>query len=78
MDVNNFNGAWDIYAAGLVDVLSEETGRALSRLVQDERERTRRLRHIGIWSLQECSRAIISLLEYIRGTRSPRFSAHAI
>ncbi|EGF81116.1 hypothetical protein BATDEDRAFT_19142 [Batrachochytrium dendrobatidis JAM81] len=71
MDINNFNGAWDIFSAGLVDVLSEETGRALSNLVQDERERTRRLRRIGIWSLQQCGKAILSLSEYIRGTRNP-------
>ncbi|KAI8922890.1 mitochondrial distribution and morphology proteins-domain-containing protein [Entophlyctis helioformis] len=69
MDVDNFNGAWDVFAAGLVDILSEETGRALTQLVQDERERNRRLRRIGIWSLQELGKSVVSLVEYLRGMR---------
>ncbi|KAL2914308.1 Mitochondrial distribution and morphology protein 31, mitochondrial precursor [Polyrhizophydium stewartii] len=78
MDVNNFNGAWDIYAAGLVDVLSEETGRALVRVVTDERERARQLKRIGLWSVQAMSRSLVALSEYVRGTKSPWIPAAAV
>eukprot|EP00842_Homolaphlyctis_polyrhiza_P003680 jgi/Hompol1/4312/HPOL_002490-RA len=71
MDVNNFNGAWDIFAAGIVDVLSEETGRILTDLVRDERETARHLRRVGLWSLQELSKNVVTLVEVVRGNRKP-------
>ena len=73
MDVENFNGSWDIYAAGLVNLLSEEIGRAFLTLVQDERERNKRLRQVGLWSLQSVSKNLTDWIEYARnlGTTHP-------
>ncbi|TPX35911.1 hypothetical protein SmJEL517_g01848 [Synchytrium microbalum] len=74
MDLTNFDGAWDIYAAGLADVLSEEVGRCFTHLVTDERERAKRLRRVGLWSLRSVSKNIVTLSDYLRGTKGfPEF-----
>jgi mitochondrial distribution and morphology protein 31 len=65
----NFNGAYDIYTAGLVDVMSEEVGRSLIALVQDEHERNKRIKEIGYWSVAELSKNIVSIVENARGDR---------
>ncbi|KAK9659871.1 Mitochondrial distribution and morphology protein 31, mitochondrial precursor [Basidiobolus ranarum] len=70
LDLSNFDGSWTIYDSCLVDSLSEEVGKAFAQLVQDERERNRRLKRIGLWSLQSVTKSLISLFEYARGTRS--------
>ncbi|KAJ3313900.1 Mitochondrial distribution and morphology protein 31, mitochondrial precursor [Boothiomyces sp. JEL0838] len=69
MDVENFNGAWDIYSAGLVDVLSEEMGRAVADLVNDEQEQAKRLKEFGLWSVAEVSQKILNVVEHARGDR---------
>ncbi|KAI8811041.1 mitochondrial distribution and morphology proteins-domain-containing protein [Cladochytrium replicatum] len=69
MDLNNFNGAWDVYAAGFVDVLSEESGRVIASLVQDEAERSRTLKRVGIWSIQSVTKQLLAIVDYARGTR---------
>jgi distribution and morphology protein 31 len=69
MDMINFDGAYDFYTAGLVDVLSEEVGRALIALLNDEHERNKRIKEIGLWSVSEISKSIISLVENARGDR---------
>ncbi|KAJ3262542.1 Mitochondrial distribution and morphology protein 31, mitochondrial precursor [Boothiomyces macroporosus] len=65
----NFNGAWDIYSAGLVDVLSEEMGRAVADLVNDEQEQAKRLKEFGLWSVAEVSQKILNVVEHARGDR---------
>ncbi|KAJ3276372.1 Mitochondrial distribution and morphology protein 31, mitochondrial precursor [Terramyces sp. JEL0728] len=67
--MENFNGAWDIYSAGLVDVLSEEMGRAVAGLVNDEQEQAKRLKEFGLWSLAEVSQKILNVVEHARGDR---------
>lgn len=73
MDIENFNGAWDVYAAGLADVLSEEMGRALTTVVKEELAsplvNAKRLKQIGLWSVGEISQMILQLLEHARGDR---------
>ncbi|KAJ3305953.1 Mitochondrial distribution and morphology protein 31, mitochondrial precursor [Kappamyces sp. JEL0829] len=69
MNLNNFNGAWDIYSAGLSEVLSEEMGRAVMQLVNDETQQTKTLRQIGLWSLAEISQMILNVLELAGGDR---------
>ena len=64
MDIQNFNGSWDFYASGLIDVLSEELGRALTHLTQDHRERHRRFLQISLWSIQSVTRQLMDLIEY--------------
>lgn len=62
----NFNGAWDVYTAGLAQILSEELGRALLSLTQDEKERRRRLYQIGLWSIQSVTKQLMEVIEYTR------------
>lgn len=69
MDENNFDGADDFYTAGLVYVLSEEVGRSLIALVNNEHERNRRIKEIGLWSVSELSKTIMSVVESARGDR---------
>ncbi|KAJ3124105.1 Mitochondrial distribution and morphology protein 31, mitochondrial precursor [Nowakowskiella sp. JEL0407] len=67
--LENFNGAWDVYAAGLVDVFSEKMGRELTLLVEDERERLRRLKRVGLWSIQTATKGLVTVLDYARGEK---------
>ncbi|KAJ1554040.1 Mitochondrial distribution and morphology protein 31, mitochondrial precursor [Nowakowskiella sp. JEL0078] len=69
IDMGNFDGAWDVYAAGMVDVFSEQVGMALTQLVEDERERTRRIKRVGLWSIQTATKNLMTVLDYARGTR---------
>ncbi|TPX38470.1 hypothetical protein SeLEV6574_g07772 [Synchytrium endobioticum] len=74
VDLNNFDGAWTIYSAGLAEVLAEEVGRCFTHLVRDERERAKRLRRVGLWTLQSVSKNIVTLSDYLRGTKGfPEF-----
>ena len=65
MDIANFNGALDLYSAGLFDIMAEETGRALSDLVSTEQKR--HLASFGLWSVAEISQFFIDFLEHARG-----------
>ncbi|RKP04347.1 hypothetical protein CXG81DRAFT_655, partial [Caulochytrium protostelioides] len=66
---SQFDGAWSVHSAGMVDVLGEEVGRAVAALVADERERSRRLKRMGIWSLHSVSKSMMAVLDYTRGAR---------
>ena len=87
ISLDNFDGAWDIYSAGLADILSEEIGRALSELVHDENENGKRFRQIGLWSVGDWSQKILNFLENAGGDHgwrtdriegSPYFPEHNI
>ncbi|KAK5952312.1 Mitochondrial distribution and morphology protein 31, mitochondrial precursor [Knufia fluminis] len=56
--VNDFDGSWTIYDSGLMDDLSAETYDAFSRDVSDEQARMRRIKKVGLWSLQLAVQAI--------------------
>lgn len=62
------NGAWSIYQCGLVDALSNQISQTIAYQVIASKERTQRLRRIGLWSLQSVSRNIVEIWEMIRGT----------
>jgi hypothetical protein len=53
----------------LSDVLSEEVGRAIMKLVNDEAEQSKRLKQIGLWSVSELSHSLLKVLEQTRGDR---------
>jgi len=42
-------------------------GYALAELVQDERERARRLKQVGLWTIQNLAKNLISLYNYAAG-----------
>ncbi|TPX72051.1 hypothetical protein CcCBS67573_g05926 [Chytriomyces confervae] len=67
MGLANFDGSWDFWSAGIVDIVAEEVGRALTLLVLDERQRARHLRRIGLWSVQSMTRNLMEIVDFVRG-----------
>ncbi|KAK9495042.1 hypothetical protein V1508DRAFT_240998 [Lipomyces doorenjongii] len=47
-----FDGSWTVFDSGLMDDLSAEVYEAIAANVKDEEERSRRMRKVGLWSLQ--------------------------
>ncbi|KAJ1669428.1 Mitochondrial distribution and morphology protein 31, mitochondrial precursor [Spiromyces aspiralis] len=70
MDIDDFNGAWNLYDSGISHLVSEGMGEAFVRLVRDEQERNRRLRLIGWWSISTLAKELVYALEYVTGKRS--------
>jgi distribution and morphology protein 31 len=68
MDLENFNGAWTIYSDKLTDVISESIGKSLIQLVQDEKERTKHLKKVGLWTIQSLSKNITYFYDYVKGS----------
>ncbi|KAJ1958525.1 Mitochondrial distribution and morphology protein 31, mitochondrial precursor [Dispira parvispora] len=69
MTTAQFDGAWTVYDSEFVYNASTEIGKGFVQLVYDERERNRRLKRVGLWSVQTVTRNLISLLQYARGKR---------
>ncbi|KAJ3316653.1 Mitochondrial distribution and morphology protein 31, mitochondrial precursor [Blyttiomyces sp. JEL0837] len=67
--LENFNGAWTFHSAGLVDLIGEEIGRAMTLLVLDERERIRQLKRMSVWSLQSVTKNLMAAVDYARGVK---------
>ena len=55
---SEFDGSWTIFDSGLMDDLSAETYEAFAKDVTDEQARLRRLKKVGLWSLQLAAQAI--------------------
>ncbi|GAB7349489.1 hypothetical protein MBLNU459_g0200t1 [Dothideomycetes sp. NU459] len=56
--VSEFDGSWTIFDSGLLDDLSRETYEAFARDIVDDSARTRRLKKVGIWTLQLAAQAL--------------------
>ncbi|KAJ1656967.1 Mitochondrial distribution and morphology protein 31, mitochondrial precursor [Dispira simplex] len=69
MTTAQFDGAWTVYDSEFVYKASTEIGKGFVQLVYDERERNRRLKRVGLWSVQTVTRNLISMLQYARGKR---------
>ena len=54
-----FDGSWSFYDCGLADGFGAGLYRQFLAVVQDEQERSRRLKRVGIWSLRSLSKAIL-------------------
>ncbi|KAF9976600.1 Mitochondrial distribution and morphology protein 31, mitochondrial precursor [Actinomortierella ambigua] len=67
MDLSEFDGSWTQYDSNLMYTMSDEMGRAWTALVQDERDRNRKLKRVGLWGLQSVTRNIVSVYDYARG-----------
>ncbi|KAF9157915.1 Mitochondrial distribution and morphology protein 31, mitochondrial precursor [Actinomortierella ambigua] len=67
MDLGEFDGSWTQYDSNLMYTMSDEMGRAWTALVQDERDRNRKLKRVGLWGLQSVTRNIVSVYDYARG-----------
>ncbi|KAI8836021.1 mitochondrial distribution and morphology protein family 31/32 [Chytriomyces cf. hyalinus JEL632] len=78
MELSKFDGSWDFWSAGIVDIVAEEVGRAMTLLVLDERERARHLKRIGLWSVQTTTRNLMEIVDFVRGvTDFPLMGARA-
>ncbi|KAJ1543691.1 Mitochondrial distribution and morphology protein 31, mitochondrial precursor [Cladochytrium tenue] len=69
LPLSNFDGAWTFHSAGLIDLIGEEIGRAVTMRVLDERERMRHLRRIGVWSIQNATKGVMNVVDYARGVK---------
>ncbi|KAK9380571.1 mitochondrial distribution and morphology protein family 31/32 [Kockiozyma suomiensis] len=50
--LSEFDGSWTIFDSGLMDDVSAEVYEAIAANVRDDEERARRMRKVGLWSLQ--------------------------
>ncbi|KAL8713479.1 MAG: hypothetical protein Q9220_002341 [cf. Caloplaca sp. 1 TL-2023] len=56
---SEFDGSWTIFDSGLMDDLSAETYEAFAKDVVDDQARMRRLKKVGLWSLQVAVQALV-------------------
>ncbi|KAI5296628.1 Mitochondrial distribution and morphology protein 31, mitochondrial precursor [Ascosphaera acerosa] len=57
--LSDFDGSWTLWDCGMTDDMSAETFDAFARDVMDEQARRRRLKKVGLWSLQLAAQAIL-------------------
>lgn len=55
---SDFDGSWTIFDSGLMENLSAETYEAFARNVTDDQARRRRMKKVGLWSLQLAIQAL--------------------
>ena len=55
---SEFDGSWTVFDSGLLDDLSRETYEAFARDIEDVSARKRRMRKVGLWSLQLAAQAL--------------------
>ncbi|KAK5015489.1 Mitochondrial distribution and morphology protein 31, mitochondrial precursor [Cryomyces antarcticus] len=55
---SEFDGSWTIFDSGLMDDLSRETYEAFARDIVDYDARTRRLKKVGLWTIQLAAQAL--------------------
>lgn len=56
--VSEFDGSWTIHDSGLMEDLSREAYDAFARDVVDDQQRMRRIKKVGLWSLQLAVQAL--------------------
>lgn len=61
-ELSEFNGSWTPFDSGLMEDMSAEVYEAFARDVVDEQVRSRRIRKIGIWSLQLLGQMMLMVL----------------
>ncbi|KAF2725529.1 hypothetical protein K431DRAFT_309163 [Polychaeton citri CBS 116435] len=55
---SEFDGSWTIFDSGLMDDMSRETYEAFSRDIYDQKARQRRMKKVGLWTLQVVGQAL--------------------
>lgn len=60
IDLDEFDGSWTTYDVGLLEAVSEQVYSALAEHVHESN--TRRVRAVGLWSLQKSAETILSAL----------------
>lgn len=56
--LSEFDGSWTIFDSGLLDDMSRETYDAFARDIMDAERRNRRIKKVGLWTLQVAAQAL--------------------
>ena len=56
--MGDFDGSWTLYDSGMMESLSAEMYEAFAQNVLDEQARKRRIKQVGLWSLQLAAQAL--------------------
>ncbi|KAJ1989108.1 Mitochondrial distribution and morphology protein 31, mitochondrial precursor [Coemansia spiralis] len=67
---DDFDGAWSLWDSGADRLITQGIGAAFAQLAQNERERNRRLKLVGLWSVTAVARQCLRLIDFIYGQRS--------
>ncbi|KAJ2781281.1 Mitochondrial distribution and morphology protein 31, mitochondrial precursor [Coemansia interrupta] len=70
LQVDDFDGAWSFWDSGADDLISRGIGAAFTQLAHNERERNRRLKLVGVWSVTAIFRQLIRLIDFVNSQRS--------
>ncbi|KAK9474046.1 putative mitochondrion biogenesis protein [Dipodascopsis tothii] len=57
--IDEFDGSWTVYDSGLMDDISAEVYEGFVKNVADDEERARRLKKVGLWSLQLAAQVLL-------------------
>lgn len=63
--LNDFEGSWTMYDSRLMDDVSAEVYEAFAQNVADHEARARRMRKVGLWSLQFATQILLLSLGFI-------------
>ncbi|KAJ2781414.1 Mitochondrial distribution and morphology protein 31, mitochondrial precursor [Coemansia javaensis] len=67
---DDFDGAWSFWESGADALMAQGIGAAFAQLAQNGRERSRRLKLVGWWSVAAVARQLGRALEFVSGRRS--------
>ncbi|KAJ2659101.1 Mitochondrial distribution and morphology protein 31, mitochondrial precursor [Coemansia sp. RSA 1199] len=66
---SDFDGAWSFWDSGADALIAQGIGAAFVQLAHNERERNRRLKLVGWWSVAAMARQVARFLEFVYGQR---------
>ncbi|KAJ3337273.1 Mitochondrial distribution and morphology protein 31, mitochondrial precursor [Gonapodya sp. JEL0774] len=67
--MSHFHGAWTVFDAYLYDKFADGMGKGVVALMEDDRERVKRIRRVGIWSLRSVAKNVRDLYDSFRGAK---------
>ncbi|KAI8320477.1 hypothetical protein GQ54DRAFT_263503 [Martensiomyces pterosporus] len=67
---DDFDGAWSFWDSGADGLMTQGIGAAFAQLAYNERERNRRLKLVGWWSVTAIARQFARLVDFVGGQRS--------
>ncbi|KAJ1738974.1 Mitochondrial distribution and morphology protein 31, mitochondrial precursor [Coemansia sp. RSA 1821] len=67
---DDFDGAWSFWDSGADTLITQGIGAAFAQLAQNERERNRRLKLVGWWSITALVKQCIRVFDFVYGSRS--------
>ncbi|KAJ1854716.1 Mitochondrial distribution and morphology protein 31, mitochondrial precursor, partial [Coemansia sp. RSA 2703] len=70
LQVDDFDGAWSFWDSGADALISRGIGAAFTQLAYNERERNRRLKLVGVWSITAILKQLIRLVDFVNSQRS--------